>query len=180
MSHFTPAQSEKFRRYYLNAGSPFIQFGNPVTPILTFENNFIGLEWVDVTFRNIMNNTMVASLASAYSRSNQISTRLFMSTESRSYVQNSQISTNMCFGSIELRTLEYLQIDIIDPAHRHSLQNARLYFEIEFNQRTVTDQESEKTANFQNWTPADPDALEQTLASRGDKKRRRSTIRVVS
>lgn len=173
-------QREAFRQFYLCAGSPFITGGNVATPIYAFENNFIGLEWVDVTFRNLMNNTMVAAPASRFSRSSQISTRLFMSTESRSYVQNSQVSTNMCFGSIELRTLEYLQIDILDPSFRHSLQNARLYFEIEFNQRTVTEQESEKAANFQNWTPAEPEEMERVLASVSSKKRRRSSVRIVS
>ena len=179
-ARLTALEMSKFRRYYLGGASPFIQWGNAPVPIYAFENNFIGLEWVDVTFRNLMNNTMVASPASRYSRSSQISTRLFMSTDSRSYVQNSQVSTNMCFGSIELRTLEYLQIDILDPSFRHSLQNARLYFEIEFNQRTVTEQESEKTANFQNWTPAAPDELEQTLASVSGRKRSRQTVRIVS
>jgi len=177
-SKMTPIEVEAFRRYYLEAGSPFIQRGNAATAIFTFENNFIGLEWVDVTFRNIANNTMVATSSSGnYARNNQISTRLFMPTESRSFIQNSQIATNMCFSSMELRTLNTLHIEIVDPSGRHSLQNARLFFEIEFNQRNITPEESERADNFQNWTPQTPDDLEKILSR---KKRRRSVVRIVS
>ena len=56
-------------------------------------------------------------------------------------------------------------------------QNARLFFEIEFNQRNITPEESERADNFQNWTPQTPDDLEKILSR---KKRRRSVVRIVS